>query len=498
MGRYIALPVPRDPAEAEETSFEVVRTQFPQWAPRDADPLTIALRSNAVLVAELGELATRMGEEAFRFFGRGVAELPPVDARPAVGRLLVTAKDDDGPYLVPEGMQVLGRSALGEEVGFRTLAAAVIPSGASTVTVDVEATDEGVESNGIGGSAEFSEYIDYLTAVEFVGVTSGGEDREADAPYLDRLSDEFEMFSPRPILPEHFATLARRLGAYRATAIDGLDPLAVSGQNERQSVTMTGASSGSFGLRIMDPESPVDELGTLLFDFTDSADEVQTAVGMVVSDVVVTGGPLTVAPLVFEWAGSHAGEPWPLLVAVNVTPSGADVDVARLQAGEPFEVSTGNRATVAVAMIDAAGEPLPPAERSRIGAALLAMREVGWSVPMLDPTYTGIDVAWTATAYPGWDPAVVNAAAAAQVAAYLSPATWGARTDTGEVREWLNEPLVRYLEVAEQLQRVEGLRYLNSLTIARSGQTPRTVNVTLDGLAPLPRPGVIGGTVAAG
>lgn len=387
MGRYIALPVPRDPAEAEETSFEVVRTQFPQWAPRDADPLTIALRSNAVLVAELGELATRMGEEAFRFFGRGVAELPPVDARPAVGRLLVTAKDDDGPYLVPEGMQVLGRSALGEEVGFRTLATAVIPSGASTVTVDIEATDEGVESNGISGTAEFSEYIDYLTAVEFVGVTSRGEDREADTPYLDRLSDEFELFSPRPILPRHFATLARRLGAYRATAIDGLNP--------------------------------------------------------------ATG-------------------------------------------------TTGNRAMVAVAMIDAAGEKLSTAELTRISGELAAMREVGWAVPTLDPTYTTIDVAWTATAYPGWDPAVVNAAAAAQVAAYLSPATWGTRPDTGEEREWLNEPLVRYLEVAEQLQRVEGLRYLNSLTIAKSGQTPGTSNVTMTGLAPLPRPGVIGGTVAAG
>jgi hypothetical protein len=229
--------------------------------------------------------------------------------------------------------------------------------------------------------------VDYLTAVAVVAPTPGGADREADTPYLDRLSDELELSAPRPILPRDFAVLARRFGAYRATAIDGY---------------------------------------------------------------------------------------------------------------RPSDGTSGHTATITLAMADEVGNALPGLELTAITTALAAMREVGWAIYTLNPTHSIIDVTYAATAYPDTDPVAVKAAADAKLATYLSGAAWGAREDTGETREWLNEPTVRYLELAEQLQRVEGLRFVDSLTFAIHGNVLGTANVVMPGVAPLPTAGTIPGTVAAG
>lgn len=389
MSGYIVLPIKRDPADAEETMLEVIRRQFPGWQAADGDPMTFALRSTAVLYSEAAELAVRMMEEAFRFYGRSVVALPPTDETEATGVALFTAQDDQGPYVVPEGLEITGRGELGEPVGFRTNSQAIVPNGATTVEVAVEATEAGEGSNGIGGAADFSEYVDYLVAVEFVGLTSGGEDREGDDDYLDRLREELALMSPRPIRAPDFAVLARRFGAYRATAIDRLDPA---------------------------------------------------------------------------------------------------------------DGSTDNEGMVTVAVMDEAGNPLTPSLRVSIEDSLEAMREVGFVVHVIDPETTAIDVGFTATAYPDWDPVAVHDAAIARLTSYLSPTRWGLRDDTGEDREWLNEPLVRWGEVYEQLQRVEGLRYVDSLGIAETGDPLGgvDVDVALAGFAPVPTPGVIAGTVAAG
>jgi hypothetical protein len=387
VGRYIALPIKRDSIEAEEQAFGIIREQFPGWQGADADPIALALRTASLLYADTAEIATRMAEEAFRYYGRGVVNLPPEDETAATATVRITAQDAAGPYEVPEGLEVAGRNAFGALVGFRTLTGATVPNGSTTVDVLAEATEEGTGGNGITGAGEFLEYVDYLDAVEFVGITSGGQDAETDSDYLDRLATELQLMSPRPILPDDFAVLARRLGAFRATAIDGLDPVA----------------------------------GT-----------------------------------------------------------------------------TGNPAMVAVAMVDEAGNPLPGADKTRIAGELDAMREVGFAVSTFDPTYTIVDVTATATAYPGWDPASVEATVEAELADYLSPVRWGEDDAVSGGREWLNEPTIRYLEVAERMQRVQGLRFVDTLTIGVNGGAQGTANITLTGYAPLPQPGAINVTVTEG
>ena len=53
---------------------------------------------------------------------------------------------------------------------------------------------------------------------------------------------------------------------------------------------------------------------------------------------------------------------------------------------------------------------------------------------------------------------------------------------------------MRYLEVAEQINRTDGVNYIVDLKLAQSGSALGTADVVMTGVAPLPRPGTITGT----
>lgn len=253
MSGYIALPISREPSDAQDTMTEVLRSKWPSWRADPADPMTALRDAVSVLYSDAAEIASRVAEEVFRYYGRSLADVPPVTELAATGTVTITAQDDDGPYVVPEGLELEGRNELGEPVGFRVPAQAIIPNGDTTIDVAVEALLEGTGGNDITGPAEFSEYVDYLTGVVFVGTTEGGVDEEASDDYLDRLHEELKLSSPRPILPNDFAVLARRFGAYRATVVDGLDPIAeTTGNLATVTLGMVDASGVPLGGALRD------------------------------------------------------------------------------------------------------------------------------------------------------------------------------------------------------------------------------------------------------
>lgn len=387
MARYIVLPIKRDPIDAEETITERIQQDMPGWTASDGDPMTILMRGVAVLYSEVAELATQMSAEAFRYYGRTLTRIPPVDESVATGTVTFTATSTNG-WLVPEGTEVGGRNETGELVGFRTLTAIAIPAGSLTGGGAVEALVEGEAGNGVQGVGELGEYFDFLEGVAFDSPTAGGQEAEADDLYLDRLTTELQLQSPRPILPRDFAVLARRLAGigYRATAIDGLNP----------------------------------------------ADD-----------------------------------------------------------------TTGNERMVAVALVDSAGAAASGTVLSTVRAQMEEMREANFQVPTINATYSTIDAHFTATAFPGWDAEVVRQQGIDRLTDYLSPARWGSREDTGEELEWVNHPVVRYLEMAAQLDRVEGLDEITSLAFSKAGQPLGTADVSMSGYAPLPLPGEITGVVTA-
>lgn len=84
------------------------------------------------------------------------------------------------------------------------------------------------------------------------------------------------------------------------------------------------------------------------------------------------------------------------------------------------------------------------------------------------PHYEKIDATIVASAWPGLDLAVVEAAIEEAVARELSPAT--AQTDsTGSSRRWANDPVVRLADLYAQCGTVAGLRFVTSILIGAHG-----------------------------
>ena len=159
---------------------------------------------------------------------------------------------------------------------------------------------------------------------------------------------------------------------------------------------------------------------------------------------------------------------------------------------------TDSPRSVTVAVVGADGEPVSAAVKQEADDLLQSQREVNFLVHVIDPEYTTIDVAFDARAYPGYEPTDVHDRVVAELQAYLSPATWGVPPygDTS-AQSWINDTTIRYLELTQIVNEVEGVHYVASLTFAKGGQTKGTADVVMTGVAPLPRPGAIAGTVEA-
>lgn len=155
----------------------------------------------------------------------------------------------------------------------------------------------------------------------------------------------------------------------------------------------------------------------------------------------------------------------------------------------PADSTYDNERMITVAVADEDGAALSNPVKTAVDEYLTEQREVNFVVHVIDPTSNTIDVTFTAVAWTNWDPAEVETAAEAAVADYLSPATWG-RSQEGDDSQWNNKTVVRYLELAGVLENVSGLDYVTALTIEGG-----TSDVTMTGVAPLPTPGTISGTV---
>jgi uncharacterized phage protein gp47/JayE len=167
--------------------------------------------------------------------------------------------------------------------------------------------------------------------------------------------------------------------------------------------------------------------------------------------------------------------------------------VARAVAIDLYKADTGTPNTprcVTVVAIDANGEPVSTAIKNQIDTLLQGEREINFLVYEADPTYTTINVVTTFVVYAQYDPAEVGPRVVAALQSYLSPANWGRPPfgDTG-TQSWINTTVVRYLEVAEAVNRVDGVNYIKTLTVQGG-----TVDVNLTGIAPLTRAGTITAT----
>lgn len=169
--------------------------------------------------------------------------------------------------------------------------------------------------------------------------------------------------------------------------------------------------------------------------------------------------------------------------------------VARATAIDLYNLQTSDPACprcVTVILADVSGNPVPAQVKADVDAMLQAQREVNFLVFVGDPTYTTIDVTCQVVAFQGFDPVQVAALVTTNLTGYLSPAAWGMPPygDTGS-QSWINATTVRYLEVAEQINRTDGVWYIKTLTIGKGGGAQSGADIVMTGVAPMPKPGSI-------
>lgn len=141
--------------------------------------------------------------------------------------------------------------------------------------------------------------------------------------------------------------------------------------------------------------------------------------------------------------------------------------------------TSGVERTVSLAVVDAAGQPVPTNVADAVRARVAEEREVNFVVRVMAPTYTVLDVAFTVRAAAGADPVAVVGDAVDAVRGFLSPAVWGG----GDARppRWDAKPTVRYLDLAGVVSRTPGVAEVVDVTLNGA-----RVDVTLAGVAPLP------------
>lgn len=151
-------------------------------------------------------------------------------------------------------------------------------------------------------------------------------------------------------------------------------------------------------------------------------------------------------------------------------------------------VDTNCPRCVSVVVMDDVGNDVSPDILQQVDDLLQSNREVNFLVFVLNPTRTDIDVVFTVKAYPDYDPDAIAAAAEQSVRDYLAPANFGS-LPYGDTPQWLSDDHVRYLEIAEAINRTEGVWYIGTLTLNGG-----TADVALAGPGPMPRAGMIDGT----
>lgn len=157
---------------------------------------------------------------------------------------------------------------------------------------------------------------------------------------------------------------------------------------------------------------------------------------------------------------------------------------------DPVAGTFNNEKMMTLAVVGADGQPLDQGLKDAVKDYLESLREINFVLHVVDPSYTTVAVNFTVVPHEGYDADALRQEAIAAIQSYLQPSNWAGgdsvppqwRTDTN---------VVRYLEVAEVLNRVDGVHYVSSLTLNGS-----PADVAMTGVAPLPQPGTVIGAVS--
>jgi hypothetical protein len=347
--------------------------------------------------------------------------------------------------------------------------------------------EDGTLANNLSGELVPVEGIDWLTNALTDAPSSGGVDDEEEDEYLNRLSNNFALMAPRPILAPDFALIARNVaGIQRAIAIDNY----IVGTNQVDKIDFTGTVTGGTYTITLDTQV------TAAIAYNATAAQVKAAIELLANtepgDVDVTLGPGPTDMNVTH-QGRYAYTARTMSITSSVTGGGTLVKTIVTAAVAANAVAEN---ALVVAAIDSSGNAIAPATKTALDVYLQAMRQQNFNINILDPVYTTVTINYTAVKTTNSSAADVKLRADAAITQYLSPSFWGVPVWPPDARGWERKTVLRAQELYTILNNVDGLDFVSALTFngGATGVVDAT-DKTLIGTFPLPRVGVITSTV---
>lgn len=487
MPDYILEPLDTDPDSILQDAVDYIQTFHPEWQPSEAQLDILILRFVSLKMAVVADMASRVMRAIYRYFGSTVVNIQPISGAIATVSIQFTAIDTVG-HTLPAGTTVGLTDANGDIHLFSTQSDGVILPGQTTVTSSAEAVEEGEASNNLSGIVQLVQQIDWLSSASTAAASSGGADAETDEDYLNRLTANLSLMAPRPILAADFSLMARNIsGVQRAAAVDNFLP----GTNEQQTIShnYTGGTGGTITWNGQTTAGII---------WNATAAVVQAAMeglnNIEVGDVVATGGPWPAAiTLTFKGRYEFTNVAQ-ITAAAGAWTGGTTITIATSVGGVAANFAAEN--AVGVAGIDSSGNSLSASKKTELDAYLQSMRQQNFTVTILDPALTAIDVTWAAIKTPNADAADVQSRGNAAIADYFNPANWGIPAWPIDARGYERKTVVRGQELYTILNNIQGLDYVTTLTFSNgAGAAQDGTDKTLLGTFPLTKPGTIVGTV---
>lgn len=461
MSDYIIEPLDTDPEDILQEFMEFVQGYFPEWNPSDGQLDYIIARFFALKTATTADMASRVMRAIYRYLGSSIHNIQPLPGAPALALVQFTI-DDNLSHTIDAGTLVGLSDANGDNQIFTTLQDVIVLEGTSLVSGTVQALEQGTNGNGLTGRAQMVELNDWISDVQVVGVSSGGADPEGDDTYIQRLTDNFSLMAPRPILIEDFALISHNVaGVWRALAIDNFAPGAYETQTFGHNYT-----GGTFTLTVVgQTTAPIPWNATL----AQIRAALEALPGLEPNDFLLSGGSLP-STVTITFQGKFAFTNVPQITAVTTAlTGGSSFPIATPTSGSAY--ATGIEDSIGLSAIDVNGQPLPADVRQNLIDYLQSMRPQNFLVNFVDPAYHPVGVTYVARAMPNYDTADVKTQINAALTGYLDPAEWGKPSYpvAPENRWWYLKNMVRYLELTTTVENNPGVDFTESLTFSLDG-----------------------------
>jgi hypothetical protein len=455
---YEGWPLETDPATLAIDAHTWLQSRWPDYRPSPANFDSGTIDAHARMDAEVRDIAANVPDAIFMRFGE-LAGITVPQAAYATVTATITAQDTRG-YTMPAGT-VLGIRATGDTL--YTFASdddvTILPNASTSPAFTLTATETGSGPNGLGGVSVAMTVVDrtlpWLASAQTATTVTGGQDAQGVEDFLSDLVTALRLLRASPMNADDLADFAKSDAAVaRAYAIDRYQ----AGTDERQTIGPHDSTGGTFTLTYSGQT-------TAAIAWNATAAVVQAALialsNIGPSDVQVTGGPLPATALTVRFTGALGEANVAQMTSTGTALTGGSdtVPIATTVGGVAPNANADKAATVWV--IDADGLDPGEAAKARILAAIEDVRELGFAPAVRAPGYDSVSVEFEADAYPGWDPADVQARAIETVQQFLSPARRGiplpAFGDPGAGAPWYQDPIIRLTDIVAALENVDGL-----------------------------------------